>query len=305
MKILVTLPDNNYFLWQMLVQINNFKKLGFDENVIYLIGKRSMQKSSVLDRIMASGNIKSTFYVVNDERANPKYSPGLRPHILAKYYEKYPNAENETFLLLDPDVLFTKKIKLNDLEKDNVWYLSDTLSYINTKYIKSKGEQLFVDMCNIVGIDPQIVEANDDNAGGAQYLIKNASVDYWKKAESDSEKLYELMVTTSNKYCPEHPIQAWTAGMWADLWNAWLFGYQTKISKKMDFCWATDKIDKWGSTSIYHNAGAVIDNGQYFLKTKYQSSPFSKEINCSGDYCSYNYVKEIKETENNFKDILF
>ena len=305
MKILIALPDNKYFLWQMLVQINNFKKLGLDNNVIYVIGKSSIQKSIVLKNIMCNANAQCSYYVYNDERINPQYSSTLRPHILAKFFTDYPNAEKETFLYLDPDVIFTKKFKMSDMEKDDVWYLSDTRSYINSQYIKSKSEILFNEMCGIVGIDPKIVEKNDNDAGGAQYIMKNINSDFWKKVEIDSEELYKHMVNTSNKYNPEHPIQAWTADMWAVLWNAWYFGHQTKISKKLNFSWATDLVEKWKSTNIYHNAGAIVDNNNYFLKTKYQISPFNKDLKCSDKFCSFNYVKEIKETELNYSKILF
>jgi len=305
MKILVALPDNNYFLWQMLVQINNFKKLGLDNDVIYVIGKNSIQKSTILNDIMTKINARCSYYIFTDERKNPQYSSTLRPHILSKFFEKYPNADKETFFYIDPDVIFTKKFTTKEFEKNDIWYLSDTRSYIDSNYIKDKSEVLFHEMCGIVGIEPSIVESNDKNAGGAQYIMKNLNSDFWKKVENDSEKLYIHMVNTSNIYNPEHPIQAWTADMWAVLWNAWYFGYKTKISKKLDFCWATDVIEKWKKTNIYHNAGAVLDNGYYFLKTKYQISPFNKELKCSKDYCSFNYVKEIKETEKNFNKILF
>jgi hypothetical protein len=305
MKYLVALPDNSYFLWQMLVQMNNFKELGIDKDLIYVIGKNSMQKSSNLLNIITKSNTLCSFFVYHDERVNPQYSSTLRPHILAKFFTEYPNASDETFFYLDPDVIFTKKIKTSDLEKNDTWYLSDTRSYINSMYIKSKSNDLFVEMCDIVGIDPDIVEGNDDNAGGAQYIMKNLTAEFWEKVEIDSENLYNHMVSTSTKYNPEHPIQAWTADMWAVLWNAWYFKHDTKIIKRLDFCWATDVIEKWSKTNIYHNAGAVIDNDFYFLKTKYQISPFGKKIKCSKDYCSHNYLKEIKKTEKTFKDILF
>jgi hypothetical protein len=305
MKILITLPDCNYYLWQMLVQINNFKKFGLDSDVTYLIGKSSIQKSSVLNNIILNSKTKCSFYVFNDERVNPKYSPSLRPYLLKKFFEAYPDKEKLTYFYTDPDVIFIKKPKLSDFEKDDVWYLSDTRSYLNSGYIKSKSEVLFKEMCEIVGIDPSIVEKNDDNAGGAQLIIKNTTSKFWEKVEKDCEALYVHMVKTSGKYCPEFPIQSWTAEMWATIWNAWYFEHKTKIVKQLDFSWATDEIKKWKTTTIYHNAGAVIDNGVYFLKTKYQISPFKQELKTSGDYCSHNYVKEIKETENNFQHLLF
>jgi len=263
-----------------------------------------MRMSDNLSKIMSSG-IKSSFFVFNDTRQNPQYSSSLRPHILAKFFDAHPEMKNEKFFYIDPDVIFTKKPKFSDLEKDDVWYVSDTKSYIDSRYVKSKGEQLFVEMCRIVDIDPKIVEFNDNNAGGAQYLIKNVDSEFWKKVEKDSENLFIHMIKTSHRYSPEHPIQAWTADMWAVLWNAWYFNKKTKIVKKLNFAWATDPMNKWNDNLIYHNAGAVIDNGLYFLKTNYQISPFNKIIECSDKYCSFNYMKEVKETENTFNKILF
>jgi hypothetical protein len=304
MKFIITLPDCDYYLWQMLVQINNFRKFGYEENTIYLIGKFNSQKSENLQKILKSGLIKSEVIVFNDERIKPKYSPSLRPFLMKKYIEKY-NKENELYFYTDPDVLFIKKMNFNKYLKNRVWYMSNTSSYLNSNYIKSKGEELFDLMCQSVGIDKSIVENNDINAGGAQIILKNTTYEYWNKVEKDSEKLYELMINTAHRFTPNAPIQAWTAEMWATLWNAWLFKYKTKIDNELDFSWATDSIEKWDGTNIYHNAGAVIDNGDYFLKTKYQTSPFNKKISVSDKYCSFNYLKEINETEITFNKILF
>jgi len=305
MKILIVLPDNNYFLWQMLVQMNNFKNLKIDGDVVYIIGKRNLQCSLNLKNIIKHNNTNCSFFVFNDERYSPQYSSSLRPHLLTKFFEKYPEGKYETFFYIDPDVIFTKKIKSSDLEDNDVWYLSDTKSYINSKYIKSKSEKLFHEMCDIVKINPEIVENNDDSAGGAQYILKNVDADFWRKVELDSESLFKHMINTSYRYSPENPIQAWTADMWAVLWNAWYFEHETKIIKRLNFSWATDQIKKWNECSIYHNAGAVLDNDEYFLKTKYQVSPFNKDIKCSDKYCSFMYLKEIKDTEKNLSKLIF
>lgn len=304
MKIIVALPDNMYFLWQMLVQINNFRKLGYEDDLIYVIGKNTMRPSSILMNIMNS-DIRASFYVINDTRRNPKYPSSLRPHILSKLFQKNPKMSEDAYFYIDPDVLFTKKIKFNDLLKNDIWYLSDTRSYINSKYIKSKSDSLFHEMCGVVGISPNLVEENDNSAGGAQYLMKNIDAEFWQDVEKDCEMLYQLMVATSTQYSPKNPIQAWTADMWAVLWNAWKRGFETKIIKRLNFSWATDPIKKWGENGIHHNAGAVADNDTLFVKTKYQKSPFNKKIKCSNKFCSYNYLKEVRDTEKNFSDIIF
>ncbi|MFW6219447.1 MAG: hypothetical protein ACOC33_01135 [bacterium] len=305
MNILIVLPDCNYYLWQMLVQINNFRKLGIEEDAYFLIGVRNTQKSKTLMNILRHGKLKSKFFVYKDDRDDLSYSPSMTANILKKFFKNNSDLSNVPFLYIDPDVIFKEKINFSRLDKNDVWYLSDTKSYLNSKYIKSKGSELFYEMCRIVKIDPQIVISNDGNAGGAQCIIKNTTYDFWEKVENDSINLYKHMKKTENKYTPEAPIQSWTAEMWSLLWNAWLFGHKTKIIKRLDFIWATDPIKKWDNANIYHNAGAVKDDGKLFIKTKYQKSPFNQNIKCSDKYCSYNYLLEIKETEKNFKEIIF
>jgi len=307
MKIIIALPDHQYFLWQILVQINNFKKFNIEQDVIYLIGKSTRQLSPTLQKIINNGRLGCSFHVFNDERINKGYSVSLRAFLMRKFFEKYPEMQKETYLFTDPDVIFTKKMDFSSMLNDNIWYLSDTRSYLNSIYIKSKSKELFNEMCDIVEIDPKLVVKNDNNAGGAQYIMKNTTIEFWKKVEKDCELLYRHMVTTANKYSPEHPIQSWTADMWGTLWNAWYFGHETKIDKSMDFSWATDEIKRWNETSIFHNAG-VIGNGKdgmHFSKVAHQISPFNKDLTCSTEYCSYNYVNEIKETEKNLSKIIF
>ena len=304
MKIIVALPDHPYFLWQVLVQMNNFKKFGYDKDTIYVIGVRSSRRSDVLKKIIRKS--RGSVYTYKDERTNLQYSSALRPHILKKLFKDKPELGNEAIFYIDPDVLFTKKIKFEDLEKNDTWYVSDTLSYIGVDYIKSKSESLLRKMCSVVGIKTTLVEENDAGAGGAQYLMKNLDSAYWGEVETASMELYDLMIKTSDKYSPDHPIQAWTADMWAVLWVAWKYGHKTKIIKRFDFAWATDLITKWKTCGIYHNAGVVSSGkNELFNKVEHQRSPFNKELNYSDKYCSYNYVKEIKETEQNFKEILF
>jgi hypothetical protein len=305
MKILIVLPDHNYFLWQMLVQINNFRKIGIvEEDVIYLIGKNN-HLSPTLKNIIDNGKLKCSFFIFDDKRIDSIYPVSLRPFLIKEFFQKYPEMEKETYFYTDPDVIFTKKLDFTSMINDNIWYLSDTRSYLDSNYIKSKSPILFDEMCNIVGVSPEIVIENDNKAGGAQYLLKNTNVEFWDKVEKDCEKLYKHMINTSNKYKPEHPIQAWTADMWSTLWNAWYFGHETKIDKELEFCWATDSIDKWSNTNIFHNAGVTSDDKKLFSKISHQISPFRKDLICDKGYCVSNYVDEIKDTEKNMIDIIF
>jgi hypothetical protein len=198
--------------------------------------------------------------------------------LLSKFfYEKKEFCESETFFYIDPDVIFTKKINFNDLLKDDIWHVSDTRSYIDGAYIKSKGVNLFNEMCDIVNISSEIIENNDENAGGAQYIIKNCNYEFWKKVENDSENLYQHMIKTKDIYSPLKPIQAWTSDMWAVLWNALYFNHKVKIHKKLNFSWANEDIKNWKINALFHNAGVTNENN-IFNKIDYQISPFNKDL---------------------------
>lgn len=304
-KILIALPDNKYFNWQMLVQMNNFKKMGYLDKTTYVVGVKDMENISPFIQKLIEYEIVDVKVYLDERPVKPyMYASSLRPHILKKYFREYPN-EADAYFYVDPDLLFTSKMKFTDLIKNDNWYVSDTRSYLDSNYIKSKGERLFLKMCEIADIDPDVVVDNDKNAGGAQYLLKNVDYDFWQEVEFLSGQLYSYMRSTSNKYSPEHPIQAWTADMWAIIWIAWKRGINTKIIKRFNFAWATDRIANWDKTNMFHNAG-VFNQDYLFKKSTFNSRhPFNENFDyVSEDFCSYNFVKEIEETKDNYDELI-
>jgi hypothetical protein len=302
MKYVVATSDTPYFRWQMLVQINNFKRLGILDDLTYVVSIRS-RRSAKLNHIQKETGVK--IFTYKDERIGSKYSSSIRPHILKKHFTKFPD-DSKMFYYLDPDVLFREKPEYSDyiyLTPD--WFVSDTKSYLNTRYIKSKGEELFKLMCKSINIDTELVENMDSGAGGAQYIMKNADADYWDNVEKDSETLYELMTSTSHKYNPEHPIQAWTADMWAVIWNAWKLGHITIVWDDMKFSWATDNINAYEKSNIFHNAG-VFDQTDLFNKTHYiEKHPFDDDFSyVDSNRGSIKYVEEILDTKKNFSKLI-
>jgi len=117
MKFIIALPDHKYFLWQMLVQMNNFKKLEYDVDTIYVIGKTAQKRSKILTNIIKRNKTKCSFYVYNDDRTDFTYSSSTRPNILKKLFRDRPDLEKEAIFYLDPDVIFRKKVRLNDIKK--------------------------------------------------------------------------------------------------------------------------------------------------------------------------------------------
>lgn len=100
--------------------------------------------------------------------------------------------------------------------------------------------------------------------------------------------------------------------MWAVLWNLWFRGQETKVVEEMNFCWATDPIEKIEQNGIFHNAGIVsTHNGTYncFYKGKYHNGgdptkdPHLDAIledEMAKKYCTWFYANKLKELKNKY-----
>ena len=227
----------------------------------------------------------------------------IRPHILKQHFIEHSYLTHNTIFYHDCDIVLTQPVTWEQFIHDNVWYLSDTIFYIGANYIKSKKYGLYERMCEIVNIPEDVPIKNELSSGGAQYIMKNVTYEFWDKVEKDSESLYQFFAhhlkafPQSPKY---HPIQMWTADMWAVLWNAWYFGHTTVVPKEMDFIWPGHIISEWNTKYIFHNAGVTgpnTDKGLFYKSLYTHKLPY--DINLSDykkDRCSYLYVQEILET---------
>ncbi len=290
-------PDVPYFHWQCEIYVNNFIDKGIDPSQIHVV-------FSVLNNKQPSeGSTNLKKYGINihyytDDRKDKTYIPSIKPYLISKWLKDHPNF-GKVFFLHDADIIFKELPNFDLILNDDISYLSDTIGYIGYNYIidccrryeskhpSSKKDQLIQEMVDVVGISLDIVKVNQENSGGGQYLIKNTNHVLWEKIYNDSTPLYRQMLDYQKRY-PINPgqIQFWTAEMWSVLWNLWLFGVKTKITKELDFSWATDTIDVYEKKPILHMAG-VTDN----LKTK----KFYK-----GEYILKNPIEELKKNSKHF-----
>jgi hypothetical protein len=301
-------PRLLYYAWQVEVMINNFIKHGINPNNIdILVAWNPNDDTSKPETIemwnkLASHYNTVRFFFYQDTREQPiKYISSIRPNILKQHFELYPELYNEAIFYHDCDILFTKSVNWDKFLNDDVWYLSDTNSYINYDYIISKGENVYNKMCEVVGIDPIIPKLMNSNSGGAQYILKNIDYKFWEKVEKDCEKLYfeitQLNTLKKQEDPKHHELQIWCADMWSVLWNGWIRGNETKVVKEMDFSWATDLEERFNETNIFHNAGITCSCGGKFYKANYRDSlPYNLDLRIKEGTASYKYYQEIQET---------
>jgi hypothetical protein len=290
-------PDIPYFHWQTKLYVHNFIEKGIKPTQIHTIfsTQRDNELSDGAKELLKFGiNVHS----YPDTRSRKSYIPSIKPFLISKWLEQYPE-NGKCFFLHDADIIFRILPEFNQLLNDNITYLSDTVGYIGYNYIMdcckryeqkhptSEKGQLLNEMAEVIGIDVNVIKENQNNSGGGQYIIKNTNHNLWNKIYEDSTVLYFKMLDYQKRF-PINPgqIQFWTAEMWSLLWNLWLSGITTQITKELDFSWATDPIVVYDKKPILHMAG-VTDN----LKT----TKFYK-----GEFINVDPIEKLKQNPNSF-----
>lgn len=287
MRYILCQPSIQRFKWELEVCLTNLKSLGIKDIVLLF----SEHDSSI--PIYFEEKYGVEVHVYQDQRDEKEYIPSIKPYLWWKFLEEDPSRENERYFYMDADVIFNRKINLRKLpSKDDVWYCSNCGHYLNLEYIRSceNGDKVLADMAKIVNVTVESLETINGNSGGAQWALKNPTANYWEKVYRDSNKLYHYFMSADSG------IQKWTAEMWAQLWNMMYFNIGPKIHDELNFCFATDPIEKLETVKILHNAGVTEQDADLFFKGKYViTDPFNDDLSfVSKEKCSFAYVEAIK-----------
>ena len=267
-------PTDKYFVWQVAMWLESLERIGEVDKahvILYTPKNRYIPRQwGELNKLYPT----ASFAIYEDssiESLLPVYIPILRPTILEKYFKERPDLYDKAVLYLDSDIVFTKKPNLDKYLDDDVCYLSDTNSYINSDYIIGKERDVLPErkeffqqvdvlqnMCKIVGISKRLPIKYNKHSGGAQYLLKNIDAAFWAKVRKDTMAIRLYLMNDINKKFFENEdkgYQSWCADMWGVLYNIWWHGMDTRVVPEMDFAWSTDRIEKLEQVSILHNAG--------------------------------------------------
>lgn len=308
-------PCNSYYAWQLEVMLTNFTSFiieGYYEiHILCAYDKNESDwetKKSLVEKVEKKFLNKAKFFYYQDTRQfKANYLPSIRPNILKQHFTENRSIISDAIFYHDCDMIFTKfPIFLQKYINGNEWYVSDTRSYIGYDYIIQHGEDILDLMTAIVNIDKQLVKRNQYQSGGAQYVMKGVTPDFFERVEKDCENLFThvsiLNMVKEKQDENYNPIQIWCADMWAMLWNAWKDGHKANIPADMNFCVSTDSIDKWKDCQIFHNAGVVdsISDSHFFKSDFRYSLPFLHDGSKYNKYkASYKYFELIKKIGEN------
>lgn len=313
MIYLTAQPDRIKFYWQLRVQLANFERMGINMNDVHvLIGSDLPEYSKEMLSLRDTG-AQVFFYPYGKDY---RYISSVRPHIIKQHYDAFPSLQSEYIFYMDCDVIFNRLPDYRKMPQDGTWYVSDTRSYLSADYIlRDGGPTILKDMCDIVGIDPEIVKAREYMSGGCQYLLTGVDSSFWDKVEKDSIKMfisfpnrwnpttrkYEGMNADKYAALGEGSVQIWCADMWCVLWNAWLRGKTVLISDELNFSWANNSVKEFYKRPLFHLSGVSVDtqkqaNAPHFDKALYNNSvPFGADLSyVNPDSASYPYCQIIK-----------
>ncbi len=290
-------PDVPYFHWQVKLYTHNFIEKGIDPNNIHVIFS-TLGNNKLSQGAEDLKKIGINIHSYKDERVNKRYIPSIKPFLLYKWLEQYPQY-GKCFFLHDADIIFRELPDFEKMLNDDICYLSDTIGYIGYDYIMdccrryesqhptSEKGQLLKEMADTIGISVDLIKENQKNSGGGQYIIKNTDYKLWEKIYLDSFTLYNNMLIYQRKF-PINPgqIQFWTAEMWSVLWNLWLHNFKTKVVNELSFSWATDNVDVYKKHPILHMAGVTDD----LKKTKFYK----------GEYINIDPIEKLREDPTHF-----
>lgn len=370
MKLNIVAACQGYkrFQWEVQIYLNSLRERGLSDKATILVFipystlKRNLQGEWT--QLIADFPEAKIEFFRDDENFEKLhntfgYIPLIRPHMLAKWYADNPYLKDEAVFYTDTDVLITKDIPWETYLADNICYMSDAAGYTNHVYFDSKrrknsdGTPEFVqaskyeafmkrDILNecaaYCGIDREVIERNWNSSGAAQYLLKGIDSQFWLDVLDACINIKAHLGAVNQEYMlgsnagerENTGFQSWCADIHATVWLLWNRGLPTITPPELDFCWATDTIDRWDKTSIFHNAGVTAEStirtraknadgtnvfvdapvfykgkGQYANNTltPFQDDEYIQNIinhPISKQYCSYKYAEEIVKTKKAF-----
>ena len=293
-KFITVCPDDTYFTWQVHLWLESLREIGHSDKaevLLYVPSNREINKkwNQLIDLYPETG-----FHFYKDvegelNRFLPIYIPILRPYTLRRHFKENPSLSDKAIFYCDSDILFTKDFNIDQFLEDDICYLSDTNSYINSDYFESKikdvipekleeykSRDILAEILSLIGVDKQVAIDNKLHSGGAQYLLKNIDESFWNKVIRDTMFIRTYLQNVNKDFFPNESkgFQSWCADMWAVLYNLWFRNYKTKVVPEMDFAWSTDPIERLETKTILHNAGIVgtmQGNWPAFYKGKYHN----------------------------------
>lgn len=293
----MSLPAVDFYLWQAVVQKWALNRLGWD--VTYLVYYTTAKPPPRLAKLASVAEVEAwPDWRTTEEHG---YNPAMKPWLVGKWLERYPERADQPLVLMDPDVVPTGATRMPD-PTPTTWWGTDTDWYTGPGYLQSKGDGVWRGLCDIVGVDPD--EAAQWPGIGAQYAFVGQPAEFWSTVAVKSVEAYNWMVKTAKQFTPVLPdgtkglpVQAWCSEMYVMQLEMIRRGIEPTARPEMDMVWANGPAADWERAGFFHDAGIVDPEPGHFHKQSFQVSPWGRRKAVSPDSASARYVDLIREVE--------
>jgi hypothetical protein len=285
-------PSDLYYCWQVNLWLESLQEQGYSDKAEVLIYHNPSNPFTkevheewykLFERYP-----EAKFFIYDDtDKVNKLfgiYVSILRPYVLKKHFKKFPELKDKAIFYCDCDIIFTGKLDIDKYLSDDTNYLSDTRDYINSDYFLSicneehvaenkweefKGRDVLKELADISGTTKEVLIANKESAGGAQYLLKNIDSFFWERVFNTTLAIRMHLMDMNQMYMKgstpqereDKGFQSWCADMWGVLHMLWALDRPTAIVPEMRFLHATTAIADIKDSVILHNAG-ITESGK-------------------------------------------
>lgn len=302
------------FIWQCQVFIVNFRDKGVPMDQIHIVVWYPKTGLNQRWELLRKKYPRVKFFFYKDEDVDLKlYIPQLRPNVLKRYIADNPS--DNVFFYHDADIIFNFLPNFTELVKGPVCWQSDTSGYLDYNYLRSKEIEGKIPEHEAIGKLAEIGKVSVDTimsykgkTGGAQYIIKGMTKDFWEDVERQVLEIrrafsFDVPGSFNRKYFPSENagFQSWCADMWAVNFSLWNRDKVTDVTDELAFSWATDSYETYEKKPIFHNAGATAGNKRLFFKGAWlhrSPLPHVDKIYVSKAFAQHAYVEAMKKAKN-------
>lgn len=309
-EIISCVTNELRYWWETAVYLNNLNNLGYkDITILVFISKDTepLEEWKKLEHL-------AKFYYYHDKGMIAKignsfhYKPVYRFWLLQEHFKK---VELPYIFYTDTDIILTKYLDFTKFAQGDINYLSwtgnkeRTDNYLWQPYFDSKIEKVKVDSLErykkldvlarlgyITGTTKEVITENNDNTGGAQYLLKNINSQFWtdcfnvcceiKLYLSDINQNFMQGATAQER--ENNGFQSFTSDMLALLYTLWKYNKKTECPVELDFAWSTDRIERLKEVYILHNAGITAEAN---VKVAFEKEYIEAPLFFKGEYQDY------------------
>ena len=272
MRVVVPFPDHPYYLWQVLVQAEQFRLSGFRPQVTYLAYLPRTRESEGLKQFRQESGFDVLVWRDWRPSRDLVYNPAMKPGLIGRWLTEGAEQDRGDLLILDPDALPLHPASPRPFKRArrDRWRGTDTDAYTGPAYLKTKN--CWELLCEICHVDPD--EAARFPGIGAQYLVtaEAGSGTFWTEVAELSVEAYRALLRSTPPE-GETPVQAWCAEMYVAQLLMIREGRNPSPDPAMRMVWASDHADLLPGAGFFHNAGVVEAGTGHWWKGAYQTVP--------------------------------